>query len=212
MRKSKVAVFLDVFVLFAVILVGLSACAPKPIQEGTYESASWETKAQIRQVRDNQVHNISIDVYAIKGDKLRMEASGTLGYKLASVVMDREKVQAVVFTEKKFYFGTASQDVMTKAFRVPVPPNVFFAMIFDQELRGGGWKCESDPQGLIQKCVHKDLISIEWERLENPRKIVRLKTKTFEMEWYFKTIDLDWQPKKDIFKLSAPENYQSVRL
>jgi hypothetical protein len=198
--------------LLAFVFVGLSACAPKPIQDSIFEKVSWETKAQIRHLRDNQVHNISIDVYAVKGDKLRMEASGTLGYKLASVVMDREKVQAIVFTEKKFYFGSASQDVMTKAFRVPVPPNVFFAIIFDQQLRGTGWKCESDPQGLIQSCLNKDLIRIEWERLESPSKIVRLKTKTFEMEWYFKALDLEWQPKNEIFNLTAPQNYQSVKL
>lgn len=196
----------------AFVFVGLSACAPQRIREGIFETVSWETRAQITQLRENQAHNVSIDVYAVKGDKLRMEATGTLGYKLASVVMDREKVQAIVFTEKKFYFGSASQDVMTKAFRVPVPPNVFFAIIFDQQLRGTGWKCESDPQGLIQKCVNRDQLSIEWERLESPSKIVRIKTKTFEMEWFFKTLDLEWQPKKDIFTLTAPQNYQTVKL
>lgn len=200
------------WITLALASLVLFSCAQKPITEGSYEVANWETKAQIRQLRDNQTHNISIDLYAIKGDKLRMEASGPLGYKLASVVMDREKVQAIIFNEKKFYIGSSTQDVMIKAFRVPVPPNVFFAMIFDQELRGSGWKCDSDPKGLIQKCANKDLISIEWERLENPRKIVRLKSKAFEMEWYFKTLDLDWQPKDEMFKLTPPENYQTLKL
>lgn len=194
----------------------LTSCATKKIQDipvGPNEVAAWETKAQIRQLRDNHIHNISIDVLAIKGDKLRMEATATLGIKVASVVVDQERVQALVYNEKKFYSGPTTPDIFLKAFRVPVPPNVFFAMIFDQSLRAPGWVCENDSAGLIQKCSFKGALTIAWERLENPpQKMVRIKSKTFEMDWFFKKLDSNWQPQQESFNLAAPDTYQVIKL
>ena len=98
------------------------------------DQALWETKAQIRQIKENRVHNLSIDAFAIKNNKLRLEVSAALGIKVASVVIDREKVQAIIPSEKKFYTGVASQEVLTRALKLPIHPNIFYAMIFDQEI------------------------------------------------------------------------------
>lgn len=193
-------------------MVFLFSCGTKPIKEGTYEKAAWETKAQLKNLKDGKVHNVSIDVYAIKNDKIRIEATGTLGFKVASIVIDREKVQAILPTEKKFYQGPATQEAITRVLKIPLHPSVLFAIIFDQGLRGGSWTCAPDEQGLVKQCQNKDLIFVEWERLENPKKMVRIKTKSMEVEWFFKDVDVDWKPKAEIFQLSAPEGYQVMNL
>lgn len=188
------------------------SCATKTQAPITAEKAAWETKAQLRNLKDQQVHNISIDVLAIKGEKLRLEAAATLGYRLASVVLDKEKVVAIVPPEKKIYAGAATQDVIAKALKIPLHPNVFFAMIFDQGLKGPGWTCTADEQGAVKQCQFKNSLTIQWERLVSPQKIVRIRTKTFEMDWMFKSLDMDWHPESRQFELLLPQNYQVVRL
>lgn len=188
------------------------SCSQKEIKEGSYEKASWETKAQFEDLKENHSHSFSIDIYAIKNDKIRLEVTGTLGYKVASIVLDREKVLALIPSEKKFYKGSSSQEVMAKVLKVPVSPAVFFAIIFDQGLKGPGWKCSPDAQGLVKSCQYKDSISLTWERLENPKKVVHLKTKFSELHWYFKSLNIDWSPKPEVFQLSAPAGYQVIEI
>ena len=196
-------------VFTCIIFVG---CAHKEFEYSPTDKASWETKALVKQVKTGQVNNVAIDVFAIKASKLRLEVTATLGYKVASVVLDKDHIQALVVPDKKYYEGFVTPDVIARVLKIPVHPNILYAMIFDQSLRGAGWVCHNDDKGLLKDCAFKDIMSLTWERLPPPQKIVHLKTKSVEMDWLFKTPDPKWEPKEEMFQLQAPESYESIRL
>lgn len=209
MRRTSI--FYSLLTIF--FLTSLTDCAHKQQQADIIaEHIAWETKAQIKQVKSGQINQVSIDVLAVKGSKLRLDVTATLGYRVASVILDRNHIQALIPNEKKYYAGQVTPEIMARFLKMPVYPSLLYAMIFDQGLKGAGWLCHYDETGLVKDCAFKDSLSLVWERLEAPQKIVRLKTKSIEMDWLFKSLDSEWTPKPEVFTLKVPNNYQSVQL
>lgn len=166
----------------------------------------------VRQLKENKTHQVFIDVFAVKSQSLRLEASASLGYRLASVVVQDNQVMALVPPEKKFYQGLSSAETMMKTLKLPIHPNVFFAIIFDQGLSGGGWLCQANSSQKIESCRYKDAIVLRWERLPDGQKMVYVKTPQVEMDWLFKSRDLGWSPSGQEFVLQAPKSYQVIQL
>ena len=87
--------------IVAIILLIQASCAMKMKKETptTGEDLSpliWETKASIHDIRKNKTNQISIDLIAIKNQKLRLEASATLGYQVGSLIMSQTEFIAII--------------------------------------------------------------------------------------------------------------------
>src|SRR4051794_27615863 len=71
----------------------------------TAPAVKWETKAQLKDFKQNKTDNLTIDIVAIKDSHTRIEVSATMGYPVASIVTSPKNLRMALYTQKKFYWG-----------------------------------------------------------------------------------------------------------
>lgn len=189
-------------------------CASKQLKSiESSDSASWETKAQIKDLKRNKEQTVSIDMYSVKNKNLRMEVSATLGYQVASVVMDPEQISYVVYPQKRFYNGRNSDNAFSKVLGISIHPMNLSNIAFESPIRGKGWTCSQNESGLLKSCENKDSkTQVQYVSREEGRKKVRILSPNFEMIWVLEAPDTSFQPKPEIFTLKVPNGYREVKI
>ena len=198
------------------ILLLQAGCSLKPKKEtslGVSEEQgplSWETKASIRDIRKNKTNQITIDVIAIKNQKLRMEASATLGYPVGSLVMSQNEFVAVIYPQKKIFKGPLSEAILVKSFNLPIPPRALYAIAFDEAIKGQNWKCQYDANKWVSLCDNGQS-KIEWLNRKENSKLVKISSSTIEMNWFFKAPERK-ELTTDLFEPDLPRGYQTQEI
>lgn len=198
-------------ILFVLGIVALVGCQTRPVAPtGSFQKAKWETVAQINDLKRNKNHRVSIDVLAVKNEKMRMEVTATLGYQVASVLINREGFKAAVYPQKKFYQGSLSERSLSEVLHVPVSPRALFAIAFNEPITGPGWSCEKEGS-LPKKCVQANSqIQVEWSQKNDGTKLVKITSPKIEMSWFFKSPEPNFEDKEGLFSLNAPAGYQII--
>ncbi|QDK36275.1 hypothetical protein DOE51_01005 [Bdellovibrio sp. NC01] len=203
------------FNLFFTAVVGvltLSACATKPVQEGTYEKAQWETKALIRNLKEQKTQSVNIDIMAIKDQRARFEITALLGFQVASLVMSPQEISYAIYPEKKFYYGKSSESAVARMIGLPLHPMNLAYIAFDEPMRGVGWKCYA-ASGVLLRCENPQRqINIEWKDREQGQKKVVITAPQFEMQWLFKAPQTEVQFKNETFTLKQPEGFKAIQI
>lgn len=191
-----------------------AGCASKQLKSiEASDAASWETKAQIRDLKRNKEQTVSIDLYAVKNKNLRMEVSATLGYQVASVVMNPEQISYVVYPQKRFYEGKNSDNAFAKVLGISIHPMNLSNIAFEVPVRGKGWSCSQNESGLLKSCENKDnKTQVQYLSREEGRKKVRISSPNFEMIWVLEAPDTSFQPKPEIFTLKVPNGYREIKI
>jgi len=203
-------IFLNLSGLVAVhFLISCQSFPTAP--SGSFQKAKWETKAQIKDLRSNKNHSVSIDIAAVKGEKMRLEVSATLGYQVASVVINRQGYRCAVYPEKKFYYGSLSDRGLSEVLNVPVSPRALFSIAFDESSLGNGWSCEKDAENLLTKCLQASAgMTVEWVKRSEGTKLVKITSPKVEMNWFFKSPEVEFEEKEELFSLNPPEGFQVI--
>lgn len=165
---------------------------------------SWETKAAIRDIRKNKTNQVTIDLIAIKNQKLRMEASATLGYQVGSLVMSPNEFIAVIYPQKKILKGPLNERSLAKTFNIPIPPTALYSIAYDEPIRG--WKCHFDPNKVVSMC-DGGVAKVEWLNRKEGAKLIKISSPTIEITWFFKAPE----PKEltpELFVAELPNGYQ----
>lgn len=203
-------------ILFLAFLSFLFACQSSQktaSPEGPLQKGRWESKAVIKNIQQNESHQVSIDIVAIKNHRLRLDVTATLGYNVASFVMGRENFKCAVYPEKKFYEGPISEKAMTEALNFPVSPRVFYSIAFDEPIQLAGWKCEMDDTGLVRECLlPQRQLKIEWMNRNEGKKVVKITSPTVEMNWLFYAPERDFEEKQGLFSLQPPNGFERKNL
>ena len=192
-------------------------CATTPKKEELFTpkvpAVQWETKAQVRDFKQNQTNNLSIDIVAVKGQLLRMEISATLGYPVASLVTTPKNLRMAVYTQKKFFYGPNKPEALQPALNISLDPNIIHNIIFDVPIRG--WKCENNPAGQVAVCKKTSPsgeMVVAWPEHKEDSKRVMIHAPNFEMQWVFKSHNVLQQLSLETFKLAAPAGYKVISL
>ena len=192
----------------------LNACATtKTVPEGTYQKAQWETKALVKNLKENKSQSINIDILAIKNQRVRFDVTAILGYQVASLVMSPKEISYAIYPEKKFYYGKSSERAMERIIGLPLHPMNLSYIAFDEPVRGIGWACEMDMTGFLAKCENKAKgITVLWkDRIEGSKKVV-ITAPQFEMQWLFKPVQTEVQFKPETFTLKQPEGFKAIQI
>lgn len=187
-------------------------CQTKPVaQSGSYQKAKWESVVQINDLKKNKSQRLTIDIMAVKNEKMRMEVSATLGYQVASILLNRDGFKAAIYPQKKFFQGPANEKVISQTLNVPVTPKALFAIVFDEPIVGSNWNCEKNQNGLPEMCVQTQMqIKVDWTRNNDGTKIIKISSPTIDLSWYFKNPDTQFIEKPEMFILNSPEGYQII--
>jgi hypothetical protein len=176
-------------------------------------AGQWETKAQVKDFKQNQTNNLSIDMVAVKNQLLRMEISATLGYPVASLVTTPKNLRMALYTQKKFFHGSNKPEALRPALGVSLDPNIIHNIIFDIPIRG--WNCENNPAGQVSVCKKTSPsgeMVVAWpERKEDSKRVI-IHAPQFEMQWLFKSHNVLQQLSLETFKLAPPAGYKVIPL
>jgi hypothetical protein len=189
-------------------------CATKTVlREGAFQKAQWETKAMVKDLRQNKNQSLTIDIYAIKNERARFEITALLGYQVASLVMSPQEISYIIYPQKKFFYGKNSERAVQQMIGLPLHPMNLTSIAFDEPVRGRGWQCNIDGQGLIASCENKErAIVVQWlNRSEGSKKVV-ITAPQFEMQWQFAAPQTEVQFKNELFTLRQPEGFKAIQL
>jgi hypothetical protein len=96
-----------------------------------------------------------------------MELTGTLGARVASLLMKDQGISYAIHTQKKYYSGSVTEKSLLPLLKVELDPRWLYSVFFDQALQGSGWKCSNDNKNLVEKCEQaKTNYSILWSELQ----------------------------------------------
>ncbi len=200
------------FFMFVLTLF-LSGCVTKTVKEGAFQKAQWETKALIKNQKENKTQSLSIDIFAIKNERARFEITALLGFQVASVVMSPTEISYTVYPQKTFFYGRNTERAFANVIGMPLHPMNLANIAFDEPVRGPGWKCGLDPAGLIYQCENiAKQTRVEWlDRKEGQKKVV-ITAPQFEMQWLFEAPKTEVQFKSELFTLRQPQGFKAIQL
>ncbi|MGZ3785098.1 MAG: hypothetical protein ACXWQX_12405 [Bdellovibrio sp.] len=200
--------------LFLFVVHFLAGCVTKPVKtDGRYQKAEWETKALIKNLRENKNQSLSIDIYAIKDSKLRMEVSALMGFQVASMVMTPQEISYIIYSQKYFFHGRNSERAFSHFLTLPLHPMNLANIAFDEPIKGPGWSCSSNTLGLPSHCenIQKD-IRVTWSDRTQGQKKVLIAAPQFEMQWQFSVPKTEVQFKEDLFNLKQPSGFKAIQI
>lgn len=214
--NNRINVFLRIYFCLAILF--LNGCASQPIIESTNnginsKTGQWETKALIKNLKENKSQTVSIDIFAVKNEKARFEITALLGFQVASLVMTDKDVSYIIYSEKNFYHGKSSERSLQKALGLPINIMNLTNIAFEQPIKGIGWKCSEESPGLVAKCENSSQgYSVIWKDRSQGQKNVLISAPQFEMQWHFKTTQTEVQFKSGLFNLKQPEGFKAIQL
>ncbi|QDK43844.1 hypothetical protein DOM22_01035 [Bdellovibrio sp. ZAP7] len=199
------------FLLSGAVL--LNACATKPVVEGPLQQAEWETKALIRDMKENKSNSVSIDMMAVKNQRVRLDITAVMGFQVASLVMSPKEIAYAIYPRKEFYYGKNSEKSVERIIGLSLHPMNLANIAFDEPVRGPGWTCEQDSSRILSKCENKQRsIRVEWkDRTEGKKKVV-ITAPQFEMQWLFKAPQTEVQFKPETFTLKQPDGFKAIQI
>lgn len=191
-----------------------SGCVSKTVKEGgVFQKAQWETKALIKNQRENKTQSLNIDVYAIKNERARFEISALMGFQVASLVMSPVEISYILFPQKKFYYGRNSERAFQNFINLPLHPMNLANIAFEEPVRGPGWKCSLDQVGWISQCENiQRSIRVVWSERKEGQKKVLITAPQFEMQWQFSAPQTEVQFKKELFTLKQPSGFKAIQI
>lgn len=199
--------------LLSLVVIFLSACASKPIEyDGKKLQGRWEAKAQVKDIKRDQTHNVSLDVIGIKPDKVRMEVSATLGVSLASLVLKEEEIAYAIHPQKRFFSGAVSDQALKPLFNIELNPKYLLNVFFDMPIPEKNWSCTRGVDQLVEKCERlSDGLSIEWKERQGELKRVYIKSSDFEVQVLVKDFTTKVEITEKTFTLEAPKGYKNYK-
>lgn len=191
----------------------LTSCATKTVQQGAFQKAKWETKAQIKNLKDGKTQSVSIDIFAVKNQRARFEISALLGYQVASVVMSPNEITYAIYPRKTFYYGKNSDRAFEQILNLPLYPMNLTHIAFDEPIQGPGWRCLVADTGLLSECENPQRqIVVQWLDRNEGKKKVFIRGPQFEMQWLFPPAQTEVEFKPALFTLKQPAGFKAIQL
>lgn len=203
--------------LSSVVLLGFvgafTGCATKTVREGAFQKAQWETKALIKDMKQNKTQSLNIDIYAIKNERARFEISALLGYQVASLVMSPTDISYAIYPQKSFFYGRNSDRAFRRVIDLPLHPMNLTNIAFDEPIRGAGWVCKLGADGFLAECENssRQLKAVWSDRKEGKKKVV-LTGPQFEMQWQFSAPRTEVEFKEGLFTLRQPSGFKAIQI
>lgn len=199
--------------LNVVFLSLMVACVSKKLDTKATSSTRvlhWETKANIKDLKEKKNHNIHLDILTQNQSHLRMEVSALLGYPVASLLVTPNDLKLAIHTQKRFYTGRSDEGSLKGFMNFPIEPKNIIQLVGDQPLKG--WSCDKGLDGLLARCSLRGEVLVAWTERKANYKRVTIRAPNFEMDWRFESREEVVDPSPQIFVLEPNKNYNVIQL
>ncbi len=178
------------------------------VQEGT-----WTSKVLVRDKTENKSFILNVDAKAQWQKKLRLDIMSPITGHVASLYMNERQVKYLLVPQKKFYVGTASDQILRPVLMVPLNPNWLYNIFFDRPIEEKNWSCTQDQQGRVEQCKNlAQKMTITWKDRAGERKTVLLDHSLGSLQMNFVTFAAKVSDPEKAFQLEAPKNFEKLKV
>jgi len=185
-----------------------------PIVAG--EISLWGAKAQIKELKTDKVQQISIDFVGQAPGYIRADITGPLGISLATLVTDQNQIQYILYRQKSFYEGQASEKALRSVLKMDLDARHLYSICFDQPILEKNWNCKVGKDGMVDLCKNEEKsLLIQWTERNEYKKRVILSNADYEIQIVYKdyrTKVLDPSQNKSPFRIEVPEEFKRYKV
>jgi hypothetical protein len=192
--------------------------------------AYFEGRITVEDFLKKKNHAVNVEAFLVKNKKMRIEANGPLGIKVASVLVTENRIQAQLYLERKYlngdFLNVWKYDAQTlRAISIPVSPKFLQSVFLQDRTLGPNWKCEKE--ALFEECLNLSKPKLSEgpnEKLpEQPQKMTWIKTDEGRIKFFAESSNyrLTWEPSADmqfiennpkIFTLEVNEAFKKIEI
>lgn len=207
------------FVIVGFTLLQVS-CASKSISSGVSatnidlnSAMQWDSKAVVTNKKTGKQQNLSLHLIGIRDEYVRLEATATMGYAVASIVSSKNNFKALIHPQKTAFTGEASRAAFERLIEIPLMPLETLNIAFEQPFSGPGWICQWAGGGQLSRCDNEEAgLTVEWTQRKQGAKLVLLKGRQFEMRWLFEASQSASALKATVFDLITPDGFKNIHI
>jgi hypothetical protein len=193
------------------VLIFLTGCASTQMAPSKIVQR-FNTQAVYQDKKNNKTQQMTLEVVARKNLNMRIDAKVILGVHIASVVMNPDRVQIALHAEKKSYEGPSTQKALQRSLGLPIHPLVFHAMLYRQVMKGSGWSCRINSEGLVTACQQSPSgLQVTWQEIEDNEVMVTAQNKNFSLQWKVPLAE-QVEERPTYFVLKIPDSYEKLSL
>lgn len=187
-----------------ILLLAISGCVSKNIDESAADAFVIESKAKITDKVNNESHTVDMMITYIPENKIRMHVTGLLGVQVADMTMTKNQIQCAVHVDKLFFDGPFKRETFKPVFKQPVDPRFFWAIINGKTIKDGLYQGTEIKTELLDK---KDQFQTKRITLTNSH---------IEILWLIKdrkAIKFDTEESQnETFVLNKPSSYKYMNI
>lgn len=199
-----------------ILIIILQGCAtPTPGPGSVFgKTILIETKAQIKDLKKDESHNVKIEIILLNQQAIRMEISALFGFPIASIIMTPRLIQYALHTSKEYVEGPFSAKTLYPIFKQNIDPRILWNVIHNRSPDSSDLKCFKDSALRPIYCKGLFGIRVDWAYDANDKlkKRIEIKNPQFEMIWVFKGQSPLDSAQNETFVLKKPDGYQEIRL
>jgi hypothetical protein len=162
--------------LAATLTLLASSCATTSAKKfSEMKEGEWHAKVLVHDKKAGHSGIVNVDIKAINGERLRLDVTSTMGSFIASMAMNQTQLDYVNASEKTLYHSKPTPRAVQAILQVPLEPNLFFNILFDQLPTGKNWDCTTDANSMPKMCKDtKTNLTISWTRRAGESRTVEI--------------------------------------
>lgn len=196
--------------VFAFFWIFVTGCQLMPTDYSEHSEGQWSSKVLVKDKVQSKSYIVNVDIQAVRDKKLRMDVTAALGMPVAALVLDDEEVKYILFRQKRYYEGQASERVLKPILSIPLNPRLLFNILFDVPIADKNWSCSKGKDGFLTECSSSsEGLKVTWKDRKGRKKAIFIEHEKAELQMNISS----FKPRaEDVFTLKAPESFQKYRI
>jgi hypothetical protein len=134
------------------VAIGCNTSPVKPAEKASDISSPQSLSGTLFVEHENKGYKLKTDINIVNAHALRMDISTSLDLPEASIVLTEEKVEYLLYREKKYYSGRASPHSLDPVFPLAVDADTLVKILLEEKPNGD--QCEVE-NGFLTQCLGK---------------------------------------------------------
>ena len=162
------------------------------------------SKAKVTDKMSSESHNIDLTVIVDPNRAVRIDVTALLGYRLAELVMNTQRIQYIERENKIFVTGSYNPKTLKPLFGQEIDPKLIWAIAHEQALKDGRYYGTDVKFELLEK-----------NGAGYQSRKITIENKYLKMVWLFKSreaLSLNSSSYNETFVLTQPEKYKLMNI
>ncbi|MDZ4678725.1 MAG: hypothetical protein SGI74_14605 [Oligoflexia bacterium] len=167
--------------------------------------------------RNGKSYKLKSDIYVLSGKTVRLDVTTTLDLPLASVLLNDQKIEYVLYRDKKYYSGKPNPHALDPVFPLSIDASTLISLLNEQSIKNAQCKTEA---GFTSECagsVGGAQYIVRWEKRATTgllagratKVILELPQRHVALKFYYTNWQKTVSNAERLMVLQVPEGFQS---